>query len=304
MRPFRGKDLSGQKYGMLTVIKLNKVEKNSAGNFKYLWDCVCDCGNFRTIRVEQLVYSDFVSCGCTHKKRKKYFLPNFIDITGNKYARLTVKKYLGEGEGMWLCQCECGNFTKAQRNSLESGKKKSCGCYKKDLNNAPRKKNTYVFTNSYIIGYTENQEKFYIDTEDYDLIKDYYWHIKNSYVYTNKNDKRMAMHRLIMGIDKNNNNVIDHINHKNFDNRRINLRVCTDHQNTMNRIVAKNNKSGTTGVYKDKNKWRAVIFFKGKNIHLGSYENIEDAIIARLKAEKKYFKEFAPQQYMFEKYSL
>jgi len=37
---------------------------------------------------------------------------------------------------------------------------------------------------------------------------------------------------------------------------------------------------------------------------LGSYKNIENAIIARLKAEKNYFKEFAPQRHLFKEYKI
>ena len=41
-----------------------------------------------------------------------------------------------------------------------------------------------------------------------------------------------------------------------------------------------------------------------KKIRLGEYEHIEDALIARLKAEKKYFKEFAPQRHLFAEYGI
>ncbi len=56
--------------------------------------------------------------------------------------------------------------------------------------------------------------------------------------------------------------------------------------------LRKNNTSKVTGVSYDKqNKnWRARIFVKGKNINLGSFSNIEDAIEARKEAEEKYFK--------------
>ncbi|MBD1223304.1 HNH endonuclease [Virgibacillus halodenitrificans] len=54
----------------------------------------------------------------------------------------------------------------------------------------------------------------------------------------------------------------------------------------------KGNKSGHKGVnwIKSRKKWRAYIGFKGKQIFLGNYENKEDAIVARLKAEEKYYK--------------
>lgn len=56
--------------------------------------------------------------------------------------------------------------------------------------------------------------------------------------------------------------------------------------------LKRNNTSGYIGVTWDKvrKKWRAQIRFKNKNIYLGRYTNIEDAIKARKEAEEKYFK--------------
>ena len=52
--------------------------------------------------------------------------------------------------------------------------------------------------------------------------------------------------------------------------------------------TAKNNKSGHTGVFqrKDTEKWTAQIRFKGKTHCLGCYDDKEDAISARIKAEE------------------
>jgi hypothetical protein len=41
-----------------------------------------------------------------------------------------------------------------------------------------------------------------------------------------------------------------------------------------------------------------------KQIHLGMFENKEDAIKARLEAEAKYFGDFAPQRHLFEQYKI
>lgn len=57
-------------------------------------------------------------------------IPNFVDLTGMKYGRLTV---LRQGERFhnkitWECQCDCGNKTVVLSNSLRTGNTKSCGC--------------------------------------------------------------------------------------------------------------------------------------------------------------------------------
>ena len=52
--------------------------------------------------------------------------------------------------------------------------------------------------------------------------------------------------------------------------------------------------SGVTGVEwaPAANKWRAVIFFKGKRHYLGQYSRFEDAVKARKRAEEELFEPF------------
>lgn len=53
------------------------------------------------------------------------------DITGHKYERLTVLKYLGNN--MWKCQCVCGNITNVNRQNLKSKQTRSCGCLRSEI---------------------------------------------------------------------------------------------------------------------------------------------------------------------------
>lgn len=59
-----------------------------------------------------------------------------VDLTGQKFHKLTVVEYAGRdkwGYPVWLCQCECGNFTKASSGKLKGkngSRKVSCGCAK------------------------------------------------------------------------------------------------------------------------------------------------------------------------------
>ena len=55
---------------------------------------------------------------------------------------------------------------------------------------------------------------------------------------------------------------------------------------------------------KTNDKWLAAIGVDNKFIYLGYFNKKKDAIIARLKAEKKYYGEFAPQRYLFNKYGI
>lgn len=74
----------------------------------------------------------------------------------------------------------------------------------------------------------------------------------------------------------------------------------------MNRGLQSNNTNRITGVSwsSSRNKWESYIKINGKKKKLGRFDKKEDAIEARLKAEKELFKEFAPQQYLFKKYNI
>lgn len=89
--------------------------------------------------------------------------------------------------------------------------------------------------------------------------------------------------------------VIDHINRVANDNTWKNLRKCTNSQNNMNRSRHRNNTSGATGVSFDKEsgKWMAYIYLNRKQIKLGRYADIDDAIKARRDGSIKYHKEYS-----------
>lgn len=98
----------------------------------------------------------------------------------------------------------------------------------------------------------------------------------------------------------------DHIDRNQLNNRKSNLRPCTQQENSRNRSLSENNKTGITGVCWDegKLKWRVSIGIDYKSKHIGYYLNFNDAVKARLEAEAKYFGEFAPQRHLFEQYKI
>ena len=81
--------------------------------------------------------------------------------------------------------------------------------------------------------------------------------------------------------------VVDHIDGDYMNNRKNNLRLVTRAENSRNLKKAVNNSSGHSGVswHKPMKKWIAKISVNGKEIWLGSFDNKEDAIIVRKKAE-------------------
>lgn len=83
---------------------------------------------------------------------------------------------------------------------------------------------------------------------------------------------------------------IDHINGIRADNRIANLRDVTSSENNKNRRRPITNRTGFMGVYwsPKKKKWLAEITTAGKKIHLGFFEDIDDAAKARKDAELCY----------------
>lgn len=129
-----------------------------------------------------------------------------------------------------------------------------------------------------------------IDLEDVEKVKNYKWCESHGYIICNK--LKTFLHRLIMNCPS--DMVVDHINRNPLDNRKCNLRICTQQQNQTNHGVSSNNTSGTTGVYwsKAKNKWNVRIQVNYKQIHLGYFDTLEEAIEVRKKAEIEYFGEY------------
>ena len=84
---------------------------------------------------------------------------------------------------------------------------------------------------------------------------------------------------------------LDHINRIRTDNRIANLREVSHKQNGQNRSKSSNNTSGHPGTYwlKQNSKWQAGITHNQKNIYLGCFNTIEEALSARKAAEKLYW---------------
>lgn len=245
------------------------------------------------------------------------------DLTGKIFGRLKVlcqvEDYIvpsnGKHYARWLCECNCEEHKQVvvTGNNLTSGKIQSCGCLAHELivefnKQTKHKSNDYDLSNDYGIGYASNTHNpFFFDKEDYDLIKSYCWseHIKsNGYhvleAYDSNLDKVIRM-TTVLGCKG-----YDHIDRNPLNNLRSNLRRATQAENVKNKSKQRNNVSGVTGVgwVKKLNKWRARITFNEKEIYLGVFDNKNDAIRERLKAEKEYFGEFAPQQHLFEQYEI
>ena len=137
-----------------------------------------------------------------------------------------------------------------------------------------------------------------VDNEDYECLNKLKWYTMNNrnkiipVCFENGIMKKMS--RLIM-YPIPDDLQIDHINGDPSDNRRSNLRLCTNQQNAQNRGAQANNKSGYKGVswHKHSKKWQSQIKANDKVIPLGYFDDPIDAAKTYNEAAIKYHGEFA-----------
>lgn len=117
---------------------------------------------------------------------------------------------------------------------------------------------------------------------------------KQYVVVRNKGEKSKYLHRLILGVEDS-KIFVDHISGDCLDNRRSNLRLCTNAENSRNQRKCSASKSPYKGITwnKQNKKWMAQITDdKGKHRYLGSYVDPKEAHEAYCEASKKYHGEF------------
>lgn len=107
-------DLTGQKFGMLTVIDRAPNKGKSVA-----WNCICDCGKHVIVDSYSLTSSHTKSCGC---------LNTSLDLTGKIYGEVTVLRKVGCNHygQLWECQCSCGRLFTTTATTLNIGRVKRC----------------------------------------------------------------------------------------------------------------------------------------------------------------------------------
>lgn len=131
-----------------------------------------------------------------------------------------------------------------------------------------------------------------IDDSDQDLVSKYNWTFDGRYPATYINGKKVRLHRLLLAPKP--DELVDHINMNELDNRRSNLRLASKSQNMANRGNQVNNISGYKGVHKrkDTGRWQSYIKYQGKRIHLGYFATAEEAAYVYDQATIQLFGEF------------
>ena len=122
-------NLSGQRFGRITVLKRNSSKPPGAT----WWDCLCDCGNTKVLRGSLLVSGNTRSCGCLEAENRTNNVTRHKakaeDYLGKKVGRITVTKVYTERQKVRVHgSCDCGNPWKGVLTTLIKGRIQSCGC--------------------------------------------------------------------------------------------------------------------------------------------------------------------------------
>lgn len=216
-------------------------------------------------------------------------LPNLVN---QRFGHLIVlklsdKKYINKGKGisLYTCKCDCGNQCDVRPAFLLSGHTKTCGhC------------NFYEDCGTHIKCTVKNGRSFVFDKEDEDIVRQFTWSIdKYGYVSAERKDgtkRKLKLHRLLTNAPK--GRVVDHINGNASDNRQSNLRIASQHHNSFNSKMHKNNTTGFKGVCFDKKEGRYMAYIHPRRFKfLGYFDSPIDAAKAYDKAAKYYFGDFA-----------
>lgn len=132
-----------------------------------------------------------------------------------------------------------------------------------------------------------------VDDEDFERVNSFSWQFNGRYAARKEKNTTILLHRIIAETPK--GFVTDHINGNMLDNRKSNLRICTQSQNRANSARSKSNTSGFKGVCFDKRlkKFRAYIRKDGKMHNLGLFLSAKEAHSAYVKKARELFGEYS-----------
>lgn len=142
-----------------------------------------------------------------------------------------------------------------------------------------------------------------IDHGDYSVVSRFKWYARegaNGFYAARQmrihggRQSFVYLHRFVLAAPP--DREVDHINGDTLDNRRVNLRLCDRAGNCRNsrvRSIVKTSRFKGVHLHKLTGKWRAMIHYEGKQMHLGLFHNEIDAAKAYDSAALRYFGEFA-----------
>lgn len=93
----KSKDLSGQRFGMLTAIEKVDDPRKTKNNRQNYWKCICDCGNTTVVGAGYLTNGDVKTCGCG-RAVSSLWERRIISAISVAFPQYTIKGYHNNGE--------------------------------------------------------------------------------------------------------------------------------------------------------------------------------------------------------------
>lgn len=203
------------------------------------------------------------------------------DITGRKFGKLTAiapttaKK---QTSIVWTCRCECGNTKLVACNQLTSGRVRSCGCSISKVG-ADNKTEYRIYSHMKSRCLNEN-DAAYTSYGGRGINVCDRWLEPNGQGFKNFLQDMGKRPSPNYSLDRKNND---------GPYSPENCRWATRVTQNRNRRLPKNNVTGFPGVHSYDSRYRVRIRAYNKNIHLGIFNNLNDAISCRIYAELKYW---------------
>jgi len=97
--------------------------------------------DFERHRLDVLERDLTATCVEKFNDNNRFQSPKIIDLTGQRFGKLTVisRTESKKGRACWLCECDCGNTIVATGKSLREARRTSCGCKRNIVNEQARK---------------------------------------------------------------------------------------------------------------------------------------------------------------------
>ena len=205
-----------------------------------------------------------------------------INLESRRFGKLSVVEKT-ENMGTrtaWICICDCGNKKKVRTNDLLRGKTKSCGCEERKTHGNRRVGNTSPEYNSWVA----------MKSRCFDSNSVHYNRYGGRGITVC--ERWMSFENFLsdMGEKPTNNHSIERINNDgNYEPS--NCKWASKIEQSRNRSVRKDNVIGISGVQMHEcGKFQVRIAVNRKNIYVGLFDTLKEAVKARREAEQKYWK--------------
>ncbi len=212
------------------------------------------------------------------------------DITGQRFGRLVAVKfeyYNKRHEACWLFKCDCGNEKIMPINNIKWGRVRSCGCLQREHAASLHKQD--------ITGCKFSRLTAIRPTDGRDDTGSIIWECRcdcGGVAY-------YSVNRLLHGTAKSCGCLYKETRSTSSEKRSDKVEGTLISSLVSARTLRSNNSSGHTGVYFEKRheKWQAYTNFQKKRYNLGLYKTKEQAIDARIAAERKFHDPMIKEQW-------